>query len=213
MLYQVKFSKEMRGQFGTSNTPGASETRIAEFFGDIEVTRSPVASEFTIIERKDWNFRPPREVYLLTAQTLRVITEPAAAGSPPNAPARYWMKAWENAQVSTNDKALQADVITYNSTNDLFYAYGEDGHQVTITQQTGLGQPGSPTRQQAVKYHPKTGAFDAVNPQYISFIDGRTGLRPKAVAAPDPEAKPKKPVKPAIRPRVPPMEKKGFTGR
>src|SRR5262249_41373777 len=154
---------KMRGQFGTSNKEGNSETRVAEFFGDIEVVRTPVADEFGIVERKDWNFRPPRDVYFMTAETLRVITEPALPGSPKGAPSRNWMKAWENAQLSTNDKTLQADTITYNSTNDLFYAYGDDGNQVTITQQSGVGQPGSPIVQKAVQYHPKSKSMETIN--------------------------------------------------
>jgi hypothetical protein len=213
ILTQIKYSKEMRGRFGTSNKEGASETRVAEFFGGVEVIRTPVNDEFGTVERKQWTYRPPRDVYYMTAETLHVMTEPPPPGSPKDAPARHWLKAWEDGLISTNDKALQADIITYNSTNDLFHAYGEDGHQVTITQQTGSGQPGSVSRQQAVQYHPKTGAVQSINPQQMEFIDVRTGARPKIQAAPNPDAKPKKKVKPPIKPRIPPMERKGFTGR
>lgn len=213
ILTQIQFARSMHGRFGTSNKSGESGTRTAEFFGDVEVIRSPVSQENVILDRKDWSYRPPREVYFLTAQTLRVMTEPPLAGSPPNAPARHWMKAWENASLSTTDKILQGDVITYTSSNDLFYAYGEDGHQVTIAQQTGTGQPGSPTRQQALSYHPKSGGMNLVNPQYISLIDGKTGTRPWVEHAPDPEAKPKKKTKRAIKPRTAPMERRGFSGR
>jgi hypothetical protein len=213
ILTQIQFAREMHGRFGTSNKSGASETRIAEFFGDVEVIRSPVGQENEVLDRKDWSYRPPSEVYFLTAQTLRVMSEPPLPGSPPDAPARHWMKAWEDASLSTTDKVLQADVVTYTSSNDLFYAYGEDGHQVTITQQLGPGQPASPTRQQAVSYHPKSGKMSLVNPQSISLIDAKTGTRPWVEKAPDPEAKPAKKRKPAKKPRIAPMERKGFSGR
>src|SRR5208337_2242383 len=118
VLTQIKFSREMYGRFGTGKTTDQTETRWANFFGDIESARTPVANERTIVNYD----RLPIDTYFLTSQTMRVVSEPPPPGSPSNTPARNFLKAWENAYATTNDSMIQADIITYDSHNDLIYA-------------------------------------------------------------------------------------------
>ncbi len=209
ILTQIKFTREMKGRFGTGKAADQTETRWAEFFGDIEAARAVVPDERTIINYD----RPPADTYFLTSQTMRVVTEPPPPGAAQNAPARNFLKAWENAYAKTSDTMIQADVITYDSLNDLVYANALEGRQVQVVQQIGDGQPGSPMRAEAVRVNPKTGAADVVGPQVIQMLDKRTGTRPTPVAPPDPNAKPPKTPKKPYRPPLNNVERKGFTGR
>jgi hypothetical protein len=209
VLTQIKFSREMRGRVGTGKATDTAETRWAEFFGDIEAARARVPNERTIVNYD----RPPADTYFLTSQTMRVVTEPPPPGSSRNAPARNFLKAWENAYARTSDTMIQADEITYDSYNDLLYARGQEGRPVQVVQQTGTGQPGSPMRAEAVRVNPKTGAADLIDPEAVQMLDHRTGTRPTPVKPTDPDAKkPKKPKKPYNLPRNS-VERKGFTGR
>ena len=209
VLTQIKFSREMIGRVGTGKSTDKTETRWADFFGDIEAARTPVANERTVV-----NFdRLPPDTYFLTSQIMRVVSEPPPPGSPTNAPARNFLKAWENAYARTDDSMIQADVITYDSHNDLIYANGLEGHLVEVVQQVGPGQQGSPMRADAVRVNPKTGGADVIGPNVISMIDKRTGTRPSFVAPPDPNAKPPKPRKNPFRVPYSNGERKGFTGK
>jgi len=209
VLTQIKFTREMFGRFGTGKTTDKTETRWADFFGDIEAARTPVANERTIVNYD----RLPVDTYFLTSQTMRVVSEPPPPGSPSNTPARNFLKAWENAYATTNDSMIQADIITYDSHNDLIYANGQDGRLVQVVQQVGPGQPGSPMRADAVRVNPKTGAADVIGPNVMQMLDKRTGTRPTPVAPPDPNAKPPKPRKTPYHPPSSNVERKGFTGR
>jgi hypothetical protein len=108
---------------------------------------------------------------------------------------------------------IQADIITYDSYNDLIYANGQEGRLVQVVQGVGPGQPGSPMRADAVRVNPKTGAADVIGPNVIQMLDKRTGTRPAPVAPPDPNAKPPKPKKNQFRTAPNNGERKGFTGR
>ncbi|MDR3623403.1 MAG: hypothetical protein P4L85_28985 [Paludisphaera borealis] len=218
VLTQIKFNKEMRGRFGTGKQDDVTEQRWAEFFGGVETARCEVPS----VLKDGLNYdHLPANAYFLTSETLRVITEPPPAGSERNAPSRNFLKAWDNATVVAKDTTLQADVITYDSLNDLIYANALEGRTVQAVQQTGLGQPGSPLTAKAVRMNPKTGAVDVADPANIQLIDHHTGERPKTINMSDPEpgtkagklAKPKEPRKPPKRPTMNQIEKKGFTGR
>jgi hypothetical protein len=208
VLTQIKFTREMVGRFGTGKSTDKTETRWADFFGDIEAARAPVAKETT---RIDYD-RPPADTYFLTSQTMRVVSEPPPNGSPENAPSRNFLKAWENAYATTSDTMIQADIITYDSHNDLIYANGQEGRLVEVIQQVGPGQPGSPMRAEAVRVNPKTGAADVIGPNVLQLLDKKTGTRPTFVAAPDPNAKPPKPRKNPYKPPANNLERKGFTG-
>jgi lipopolysaccharide export system protein LptA len=209
VLTQIKFTREMRGRFGTGKGSDKTETRWAEFFGDIEAARALVPSERNIINYD----RPPADTYFLTSQTMRVITVPPPPGAPENAPARNFLKAWENAYAKTSDTMIQADVITYDSQSDLIYANGQEGRLVQVVKQTAVGQPGSPTVADAVRVNPKTGAADVIGPRELQLVDLRTGTRPTPVPPPDPNAKPAKPPKNPFRPPVNNIERRGFSGR
>ena len=159
------------------------------------------------------SLRSVADTYFLTSQTMRVITEPPPPGATPNTPSRNFLKAWENAYAKTSDSMIEADIITYDSLNDLIYANATEGRQVQVVQQAGNGQPGSPMRAEAVRVNPKTGAADVVGPQVIQMLDKRTGSRPKPVAPPDPNAKPPKKPRNPYKPPLNNVERKGFTGR
>ncbi|MGC8641059.1 MAG: hypothetical protein ACP5XB_14435, partial [Isosphaeraceae bacterium] len=209
ILTQIRFTREMKGRFGTGRETDKTAVRWADFFGNIETARAEVANE-----RKAFDFdHLPPDAYFLTSQTMRVVTEPPPPGSPENAPARNFLKAWENAVARTNDTTISADVITYDSRNDLMYANGEGGRLVQVVRQTGVGQPASPTVAEHVRVNPKTGAADVIGPRDLMWVDTRTGTRPKPVAPPDPNAKkPKKPKSPYKEPQRS-YERRGYTGQ
>ena len=131
----------------------------------------------------------PREVYFLTSQTLRVVTEPPPPGTPETSPGAEFPQGLGRGLRHAKNTTIQADVITYDSLNDLIYARSLEGRPVQVVQQSAAGQPGSPTRAEAVRVNPKTGAADVIGPQPIQWLDAKTGTRPAKVAPPDPNAK------------------------
>jgi hypothetical protein len=191
VLTQIHFVNGMMGQVGSGKAADKSETRWSQFFGDVEVCRAQVPTELSILDPD----KLPRDGFFLTGQTLRVITEPPPATAPPSTPARNYMKAWEKACVTSVDKTLQADVITYDTYKDLFYAYSEQGRSVIFADQYAPGQDASPASGKAVQFNPKTGAANVIDSNSMRLLDKRTGARPGPVSAPDPYAKPKKPYK------------------
>jgi len=209
VLTQIKFTTGMRGRFGTGKSTDVTETRWAEFFGNVETVRAKVADVHSFLKPD----KLPKDGMFLTGQTLRVITEPPPPGSPPNTPARNYLKAWEKAYVWSQDKTLQADVVTYDSYKDLIYAYGENGRGVVYAQQYAVGQPTSPNYARAVQLNPRTGGAHLIDGSTIQTIDQRTGVRPNRIEPPDPHAKPKK--KRKKPPQVPfsNMERRDFTGQ
>ena len=213
VLTQIKFEREMRGRLGTGKADDVTEQRWAEFFGGVQTARGEVPNEPAKLAVFDYDRLPPTASFM-TSEMLRVVTEPPPAGEARNSGGRYFLKAWDNAYVTARDTTLQADVITYDSLNDLIYANGLDGRPVQIVQQAALGQPGSPLRVSAVRMNPRTGAADVIDPQALQLIDAHTGSRPKAVPPPNPNAPPPapRPNRPK-RPPVNPAEIRGFTGR
>jgi hypothetical protein len=147
----------------------------------------------------------------MTSQVLRVISEPAPVGSPPNTPARTFMKGWEKAMTRTIDKVIKSDVITYDSNNDQMHAYGEEGRPVLMAQQMGNGQPSSSTRARAVVFNPKTGAFHTFDNSGVVLVE-EAGARPSLLPPPDPNAKLPKKTKPMFRINNGNLERRGFTG-
>ena len=131
MLTQIHFLKGMRGRLGSTSERSQVEPNWYDFFGDIELGRAKVETATSQL-----NFdKLPADGMFLTGQTLSVRTEPPPVGSPSSTPARDYVKAWENAYVSSSDKSLQADVITYDSEKDLIYAFGQGGRGVIYAQQ------------------------------------------------------------------------------
>ncbi len=209
VLTQIHFVSGMIGQFGTGKESGKTETRWADFFNNVETLRAKVPDTYTKLNRD----KLPRDGFFLTGQTLQVITEPPPVGAPASAPARNYMKAWENAYVFSGDKVVQADVITYDSYKDLIYAYGENGRGVIYAEQHAAGQPTSPGSAKAAEIHPNTGAMHLINSDTVRMLDKNTGIRPSPALAPDPFAKAKKKVKQPYRLPQSNMERRGFTGQ
>ena len=207
-LTQVHFKKGMRGRYGSRQGNRHGRDPLV---GILTATSSPPAPRFANTRSKLNLDRLPVDGMFLTGQTLRVISEPPPPGSPKATPARTYMKAWEKAYASSNDKVLQGDVITYDSYKDLIYAYGENGRNVIFAEQYAAGQPTSPGSSKAVQLNPKTGTIHLINSDTLRMLDKKTGVRPGRDGAMDPNPKkPKKPKKPFKLPTQS-QERKGFT--
>jgi hypothetical protein len=178
-LTLITFSKEMLGRFITGKDNDTAETRWADFFGDVQALNAKVADETSFLEFD----RPPDDGLFLTAQTMRVISVPAA--DPKKGTARHYLKAWDSSQAKTRSETIVADVITYDSEKGLFYAYGNDGREVMIATQASAGQPFGGGRGRAVQYNRLTGEAQVMEPRNYELVDTRTGTRP--VATPDPK--------------------------
>jgi hypothetical protein len=206
VLTQIYFVNGMMGQVGSGKAINKSETRWSQFFGDIEVCRAQVPTERSILDPD----KLPRDGFFLTGQTLRVITEPPPATAPPSTPARNYLKAWDRARVTSVDKTLGADVITYDTYKDLFYAYGEQGRSVIFGDQHAPGQDASFGSGKAVQFNPKTGQANGIDSNSWSALDKKTGVRPAPAWAPDPYAKPKKPYKRPYRTAPTNVDRRNF---
>ncbi len=209
VLTQVRFTRQMNGRFGTGKDSDKTEPRRADFHGDVEVMHGPVADADAIF---DYDNRPASAQFI-TSQILRVVSEPSK--SDPSVAPRYFMSAWINANAIAEDKIIQADHITYDSGTALFYFYGEDGKDILIAQQGQPGQPASVAPGQAMWYNAKTGQSQMLDPRSMSFIDAKTGVRPKLAKVPDDKIKPRNPPRAKFRNLRGSAERQGFgnTGR
>ena len=154
VLMQVEFSTAMKGRMGTGQADDRRQTKQAEFFGNIELLRSKVLNDGVML---DPDQQLSEDGFYLTSQMLRVTQYPPPPGSPEKAPARTFAKAWDEVHVNKGKTfSIVSDVGTYDSTNDEILAYGENGHQVTVLQQVGAGQPISQFPARAVQYNVKT---------------------------------------------------------
>jgi len=209
VLTQIQFQGEMRGRFGTGKAQDVDDQRWAEFKGAVETMRGVVKTERDFYKAD----RLPADVTSLTSNMLRVINEPPPAGAAKTENGRTFLKAWDDVNIRAKDTALQADIVTYDSLNDLALAKGTDGRAVQILQQRGVGQPGSPGSADIVQLNPKTGALEVKGPGVWRLIDERTGVRPSPIK-PTPAGSntaPKKPPKP-FKPPTNPVERRGFSG-
>ncbi|GAC1470064.1 MAG: hypothetical protein NVSMB9_14730 [Isosphaeraceae bacterium] len=209
VLTQIHFTHEMRGRFGTGKETDKTETRWADFFGDVETIRARVGDSRGVLDADS----PPDDARFITAQTLRVVSEPQrptlkTADPPP----RYLLRAWENATATAEDKTIQADIITYDSFTNLFYAYGEEGREILITQQDQVGQPPTQARGRALMFNARDGQSQLIEPSVMAALDARTGYRPAPAKPADTTIKPKRQRRTQFRnPRN--IERKDFTGR
>jgi hypothetical protein len=208
VLTQIHFKNGMRGVYVDEASGGAMKSRWSEFFGDVESARAKVRSDRIALDFD----KLPGDAVFLTGQTLRVRSEPPPVGAPPSAAARDYMKAWEKAYAWSSDKAMEADVITYDSEKDQIYAFGEGGRNVIYAQQHATGQPSTRGSAKAVWLNPKTGELHFVDSDSIQLIDKNTGVRPVAAPPPGPDAKPKRPPKRPFRIPNNNLERRGFTG-
>ena len=195
ILTQIRFTREMRGRFGTGRETDKTAVRWADFFGDIETARRRGPQHDKALQ-----LRP-----LAAGRLLPDLSDhagghrTAAAGLTRKRPLRNFLKAWDNAFARTNDTTISADVITYDSKSDLMYANGQEGRMVHVVKQNSVGQPISPTIAEAVRVNPKTGEANAIGPRDLQWVDNRTGARPTAVAPPIPT--PRSPRRPRTRTR------------
>lgn len=209
VLTQILFKDQMRGRFGTGKAQDVDDQRWAEFHGAVETMRGTVKTERDFFDPD----RLPPNVTSITSNMLQVINEPPPSGAGRTANGRTFLKAWDDVNIRSNDTALQADKVTYDSFNDLALAKGTNGRAVQILQQKGLGQTGSPGTADVVQLNPKTGALEIKNPGVWRLIDEQTGTRPN-LEDPTPansRTAPKKPTKP-FRPPTNPVERRGFSG-
>ena len=214
-LTKIHFTELMKGRFGVAREGVDTETRTGEFVGNVQTANAIVrgAGSGLDFDRLD---RIPDAVFL-TSDILRVRSEPPPANSKPQTQARQLLYAQGNAAARTVDRIIQGDRITYDSSTDLMYIYGDDGKEVVMLEQKSPGQVGNRTGAKAAKYNNRTRQFELTDPQSIQFYDLKSGERPKAFY-PDLGGTPKKPdIKPM--PRMPlqrpgrnSTERSGFTG-
>ena len=206
VLTEIFFTRGMHGRFGSGKDSDKTETRWADFFGDVQAHSAVVPDGDTILDPD----KLPRDAKSITSQVLRVVSEPQPRT--PDAPPRYLLRAWENAYAVIEDKTIQADTITYDSLYDLFYAYGEDGRDVAIAQQAQLGQPASVTQGRAAMFNAKSGQSQLIEPKSVAFVDARTGYRPTAAKPPDETLKPRRQDRVKFRNPRNAVERKSFNG-
>jgi hypothetical protein len=207
ILTQIHFHDQMMGRLGSGTGTGTDKTepRWADFFGDVEALRAGVASVQAELDPD----RPPLDAQFITAQTMRVVSEPSLES--PDAPPRYFLKAWENAYVATHDKTIQADRVTYDSRDNKFFAYGENGRDVLMAAQQQFGQTGSVSQGTTLMFNAKTGEAQVWEPKTASLIDLKTGSRPRVVPIPEP-MKPKNPKRVPFRNLRGDKERRDFHG-
>ncbi len=210
VLTQIYFTVEMNGRFGSSAETDKTETRRATFYGDVEALRCRVDSPSATLDPD----RRPFESTFLTSQILRVISEPPTAlelEKDPKAPARTFLRAWENAMAASDFKTILADTITYDSLESNFYAYGENGHDVQIIQQVAIGQVPMVAPGRSIRHNTKTGESVIIDPKSANVFDIKTGYRPLA-PKPKKDEKPRIPNRKKFQSARGNIERKDFTG-
>jgi lipopolysaccharide export system protein LptA len=207
-LTLITFDTEMTGRYVAGKDTDTTETRWARFLGDVQTLNAKVSSENTQVDFD----RPPDDYVFLTSQKMEVSSTPTPGKT---TAARNYLMAVDEAQAKTRNETIKADVITYDSQKELFYAYAEEGRPVAVLRQESVGQPTSNALSQAIKYNRKTGESQWITPMSpIEFVQAKTGIRPGGAGEP----KDKKIKTPRIGPslRIPGQsqtERKGMTGR
>ena len=204
-LTQVSFSKAMKGRYLAGKDTDKTEMRWADFWGDVQALNAKVTDTSQPLKFDEL----PADGMFLTAQTMRVISEPSSSG---DGSSRNFLRAWEDAQARTKTESIQADVITYDSLKELFYAYGLENHEVVITRQETVGQPVSTGNGEAVEFNRKTGESQIIGAREFQFVDAKSGVRPGP--APESRITPPKPVRaPLVLPGNSTIERRGMNGR
>ena len=216
-LTKIKYSEGMRGRFGVGKDLVDTQDREAQFVGNVEAANAVVDTK-----NSDIDFDRPRrgDYVFLSSDDLHVFSEPPPINS--KAPARQLLNARGNAAAQNLNERnecsiILADLITYDSSNELIYAYGQDGKEVSVTKSDSPGQPGLKTSGNSLRYNKKTHESEFKDPSAISFADKATGIRTKPFF-PDIGGSPNAPtpIKPQRIPfqKVPRQstERKSFTG-
>jgi hypothetical protein len=212
-LTKIKFSLGMQGRFGVAKDKADNERRDAEFYGDVQAANASVSTKNSDIDFDRLTLWP--DYVFLTSDVLNVFSIPLPAGSDP--PNKQLLDARGNALTRAKFDTIQADRITYNSASALAYGYGYDGKEVSITKQDSPGQRPTTSRGKTVLYNKDTRQSKIDDPQALSFVDLKSGIRSKPFF-PELGGSPK-PLDPKPQPRVPlqrqgkvSTERNGFTG-
>jgi hypothetical protein len=213
-LTKVKYIEGMQGRFGVARDQVDDQRREALFLGSAQAANASVLTGDGDInfddkkKAKDWVF--------LTSDEIHVFTEPMASVGSQQATTKQLLFARLNSTARTVDSTIQADRITYDSSTELMYAYGEDDKEVSLTKQESDGQTPTTTRGKTLRYNKATRASDFQDPQFIQFVDLKSGFRPKPYypdlgGTPDPFQPPKPPRLPFQRTQRSSTERKTFT--
>jgi hypothetical protein len=210
-LTQVAFADEMLGRFGVATGDEQPEPRTADFYGRVTTANAPVKDAMTSI---DFDRLLPGSRYL-TSDRLRVVDYPPPRGV--KDVASYQIVTADGGTVHAHDDthALQGDYIHYDTKKGQFYAYGEQGRKVSLTEQKLVGQEASKNRADAIMYNTKTKEMQEINPFQILLVDGKGARLGPAPAPPQPgEApRPKPPRQPLRPPPRTSVERRDFFGR
>ena len=199
-LTKVKFSEGMRGRFGVAKDQVDNESREAEFIGNAQTVNAIVPrtnSDIDFDQMDRW-----RDFTFLSSDIIRVYSIPPPVES--KAPARQLLNARGNSAARTIDTIIQADRITYDSGQELIYAYGEEGKEVSLSKSESPGQPATSGRGKTLRFNKKTHESDFTDPQALQWTDLKSGFRPKPFF-PDLGGTPK-PAAPFKPPRLGPSE-------
>jgi hypothetical protein len=204
----------MEGRFGVARDQASDrQDREATFYGSAQAANATVLSG-----NGDIDFDNPRakDYVFLTSDEIHVWSFPPPPGS--RDPAKQQLKARGNSIARTIDSTITADRITYDSSTELLYAYGEDDKAVALTRQESNGQPYSGGRGQMLRFNKKTHASDFKDPQALVFTDMSTGSRPKSYfpdigGSPAPFELPKPARLPFMRSSRSSTERKQFSGQ
>ncbi len=199
---RVDFNKSLEGKLGAAgSTPHA-----ATFEGDARAIRARV---------RTWNDhlnfdRTPADAVQLSAERIYADHDP---GLPKvGVPAQSSLRAFGDAEARTNNEAIAGDIITYDSTKDLFYIKGSAANPVAFASQEARGQRLSRGLAESARYNAKTGTISSSRPGDVVFFRPKTGSR--AGFSPDkPKVERPKEELPSLRlPAQNDLERQGFTG-
>ena len=213
-LTKIKYAETMMGRFGVAkDNQDDNERREAQFYGSVQAANALVRSANADIDFDHLDRWPGAS--FLTSDVLDVFSIPMPAGS--KVANRQLLNARGNALARMNADTIQADRVTFNSASGLAYAYGDDGKEVSVSQQPSPGQRPSVNRGRTALYNKETKQARMEDPHAISFVDLKSGIRSRAFS-PDLGGTPK-PIDPAKQPRQPlqrqgrqSTERYGFTG-
>jgi hypothetical protein len=211
-LTRVAFRDRMVGTFGGGGDEEKPKGPTDAVFKNVrEVLHAAVPDEKAELNADDFN--RPEDLMQLACRTLRLESEPAPEGS--GNPDRSWLTAWTNVTALDFDKSIFGDRLTYDSSKELIWVYGDQGRLATITQQKVPGARPSTTTGKALMHNRITGQAVLVDPNSIEFIDPKSfdPKKAKRLGPTAPSVMPDAPRQPRLEPRLPgraDKERRGF---
>ena len=208
-LTQIKFTEKMKGRFGMGKDRDQTEPRIADFYGQVQTMVAGVKDHVTGL-----NFdRPPADFKFLTSDAIRVVEFPPDLDAPKGTSSQHTLTAEGTANARDLTHTISGDLITYDSSKELFHVYGKAGREVVILDQKNPGQAYTNARGEAARYNHQNGSAELINPSTVTFLDG-DGSRPTPGTPAGTGSQTTRKPRPQLRP--PPlshMERRGFSGR